>query len=167
MAKLERSLASAVRVNEALREQLASRDAEVAELRKQLAATEDKYLVERGMRRLNSGEAESLRQQLAIRDAEVSELRKQVTLLRDALREIQMVSESSVKTHGYDKQHVRNADVAKRALAATDPGSTHQDKSALFKSLGLVPWDNKPPACTDMVWIEPGKIDAKVAKAPK
>lgn len=44
----------------------------------------------------------------------------QIVMLRDALKEVQMVAESSVKTHGYDKQHVRNADVAKRALAATD-----------------------------------------------
>jgi len=57
----------------------------------------------------------------ASRDAEVAELNEQVTRLRDALKEVQMVAESSVKTHGYDKQHVRNADVAKRALAATEP----------------------------------------------
>ena len=37
----------------------------IESLRQQLAAMEDKYLVEMGMRRLNSGEAESLRQQLA------------------------------------------------------------------------------------------------------
>ena len=35
---------------------------------------------------------------------------KREVMLRDALKEVQMVAESSVKTHGYDRQHVRNAD---------------------------------------------------------
>ena len=55
----------------------------------------------------------NLRQQLAHRES-------QIVMLRDALKEVQMVTESSIKTHGYDKQHVRNADVAKRALAVAD-----------------------------------------------
>ena len=79
-------------------------------------------------------------------------LRQQVTLLRDVIKEVSLVDDWPR---------------LKEVLDATEPSSTRQDKAAIFKSLGLVPWDNKPPACTDMAWIEPGKIDAKVAKAPK
>jgi hypothetical protein len=51
----------------------------------------------------------------------------QIDVMQDALKEVQMVAESSVKTHGYDKHHVRNSDVAKRALA-----TTHNDALQAF-----------------------------------
>ncbi len=51
----------------------------------------------------------------------------QIDVMQDALKEVQMVAESSVKTHGYDKHHVRNSDVAKRALA-----TTHNDAIQTF-----------------------------------
>ena len=87
-----------------------------------------------------SKEAESLRQQLAKlnslcefnqktneqllaqRDDLVQQLadsRKQAALLREALSEIKTVAESSVKTHGYDKAHVRNIGIAKNSLSIT------------------------------------------------
>ena len=67
---------------------------EIESLREQLIAMEDKYIVERGMRRLNSGEAESLRQQLAASQ-------KREVMLREAL-------EQAIK-------------VAKEVLAAMEP----------------------------------------------
>ena len=48
---------------------------EIESLRQQLAAMEDKYLVEKGMRRLASAEAESLRQQLASASDEIERLK--------------------------------------------------------------------------------------------
>ena len=44
---------------------LPSPPTEIEALYQQLTSMEDKYLVEKGMRRLNSGESESLRQQLS------------------------------------------------------------------------------------------------------
>lgn len=50
---------------------------EAEELRQQLGAMEDKYLVEKGMRRLASAEAESLRQQLAEAQADRDAIKKE------------------------------------------------------------------------------------------
>ena len=85
-------------------------------------------------------------------DIQFDKLTAQVTLLRDALRNL------------WNERTPDSFDEAGEALAATELGSTRQDKSAIFKSLGLVPWDNKPPACTDTVWIEPGKVAIKEIK---
>jgi hypothetical protein len=70
--------------------------------------------------------------------------------------------------------HSRTSDVIERLYAiAYEAGRVAEredcakDKSAIFKALGLVPWDNKPPACTDTVWIEPGKVAIKESKEPK
>lgn len=52
----------------------------------------------------------------ASRDAEIDGLHQQLADCYDALKEIQAIAESSVKTHGYDKAHIRVADIAKRAL---------------------------------------------------
>jgi hypothetical protein len=67
---------------EEFKQQLSTKDAEIERLNlfvnqaghltialEQLAEMEEKYLVERGMRRLNSGELEALKQQLADKDA--------------------------------------------------------------------------------------------------
>ena len=53
---------------------------------------------------------QKLKQQLAESQAREAQLRY-------ALKEIKMVSESSVKTHGYDKSHVRIVQSVKEALA--------------------------------------------------
>lgn len=48
--------------------------------------------------------------------AEIEKLEQQLADCYAALKEIQAIAESSVKTHGYDKAHIRVADIAKRAL---------------------------------------------------
>jgi hypothetical protein len=60
---------------------------------------------------MNAAKAE-LEQQLAERE-------KQIVEMRDKIRCIQSVAESSIKTHGYDKQHMQNINTCKAALAAT------------------------------------------------
>jgi hypothetical protein len=55
---------------------------------------------------------EELEQQLA-------EYEKQIVKLRYYIRGIQAVAESSIKTHGYDKQHMQNISACKEALDAT------------------------------------------------
>ena len=44
---------------------------------------------------------------------------KQIVKLRYYIRGIQAVAESSIKTHGYDKQHMQNISACKKALDAT------------------------------------------------
>jgi hypothetical protein len=110
-----------------------------------------------------ANEIESLRQQLTSRDAEVALLRQQVTLLRDAMEAAWQDGYAFCGAEGLSDAQKQ----FQSAFAATEPGSTNQDKAALFKALGLVPWDNKPPACTDTVWIEPWKIGSKESKESK
>ena len=129
-----------------LRQQLASRDAEIAELK--------------------AWNSELVKHQDALADM-CDQLREQVKLLRGyVLRNCQHADNCDVLTLDDEDKHPPCSCGLARVIAATEPGSTHQDKSALFKSLGLVPWDNKPPACTDTVWIEPGKIAIKKPKDP-
>ena len=79
-----------------------SQQEEIAALRQQLAESENlRQGVEFGM---DCANAESVR------------LRQQLADCYAALKEIQAIAESSVKTHGYDKAHIRVADIAKRAL---------------------------------------------------
>jgi len=47
---------------------------------------------------------------------QIDSLQKKLDLKNIALREILMIAESSVKTHGYDRHHVRVIDIAKRAI---------------------------------------------------
>jgi hypothetical protein len=111
-----------------------SRDAEVAELCLQLNAC----------RQLKQAYIE-----------ELADMQKREVMLRDVMHMVSLGHKDS--TTSVPEKYREAVKLIREALAATDPGSTNQDKSAIFRSLGLVPWDNKPPACTDTVWIEPGK----------
>jgi predicted RNase H-like nuclease (RuvC/YqgF family) len=72
-------------------------DEQVVALRQQLAAMEDKYLVERGMLRLKR--------------AELADSQKQVTLLRDALVNIKIYADNIDDANNWCEE----------ALAATEP----------------------------------------------
>ena len=74
---------------------------------------------------------DSLQQQLAAALAACK-------LKDEALKEVQMVAESSVKTHGYDKQHVRNADVAKRALSTAPDQALEQFAERVREQCALI-----------------------------
>ena len=96
-------------------------------LRQQLGAMEDKYLVEKGMRRLASAEAESLRQQLA------AEIMRLEIALRIKTEEHKCCSEDLMKLRGSEQSGWKEA-----AIAWEVCGSIHKTfakkKDALYST---------------------------------
>jgi hypothetical protein len=53
-------------------------------------------------------------------EQQLAEREKQNVMLRNALKDIKAVAESAIKTHGYDKHHMRNINTCNEALADKD-----------------------------------------------
>jgi hypothetical protein len=111
---------------------------------------------------------EEVEQQLAEREKQMVEMRnnlrielfdceKQNVLLRYYIQGIQAVAESSIKTHGYDKQHMQNISACKEALDATadlsglilcdaEPVADVKKHTGEFKDMAIIVWRGEQPA---------------------
>ena len=106
---------------------LPSPPTEIEALYQQLTSMEDKYLVEKGMRRLNSGESESLRQQLS------AEIMRLEIALRIKTEEHKCCSEDLMKLRESEQSGWKEA-----AIAWEVCGSIHEafakKKDALYST---------------------------------